>query len=67
MSIVHCQLSIKFQFIEPQNDTERVRAEATTNQVRHDLAAGTAGHDLAARAAGLQFIKCTIFFDSDVI
>ena len=37
----------KFQFVAPKNDTERVRAEATTNQVRHGLAAGTAGHDLA--------------------
>ena len=39
----------KFQFVAPKNDTERVRAEATTNQVRHGLAAG---HDLAARPAG---------------
>ena len=34
---------VKFLFIEPYSDTERVRERTTTDQVRHDLAAGTAG------------------------
>ena len=45
LSIVNCQFgeATKFQFIVPWNDTERVRAEATTDQVRHDLSARLAG------------------------
>ena len=34
--------SDKFQFVEPQNDTERVRALTITDQGRHDLAVGPA-------------------------
>ena len=43
LSTVNCQFGEagKFQFIEPWNDTERVRAEAITDQVRHDLSAAT--------------------------
>ena len=33
----------KFQFAEPQNDTERVRLGAITDHARHDLAARPAG------------------------
>ena len=32
----------KFQFAEPQNDTERVRVGAITDHARHDLAVGPA-------------------------
>ena len=34
MSIVHCQLSIKFQFSVPRSDTERRRAKTTTHILR---------------------------------
>ena len=33
----------KFQFVAPQNDTERVRQGTKTDHVRHDLAARPAG------------------------
>ena len=33
----------KFQFAEPQNDTERVGVKTITDHVRHDLAARPAG------------------------
>ena len=33
----------KFQFVAPQNDTERVRLGAITDHARHDLAARPAG------------------------
>ena len=35
--------SAKFQFVAPQNDTERVRVKTITDHVRHDLAARPAG------------------------
>ena len=33
---------VKFQFVAPQNDTERVRVGTITDHARHDLAVGPA-------------------------
>ena len=38
-----CTSLFKFQFVAPQNDTERVRVKTITGHVRHDLAARPAG------------------------
>ena len=38
-----CVHLYKFQFVGPQNDTERVRLGAITDHARHDLAARPAG------------------------
>ena len=40
---IDTEFSDKFQFVAPQNDTERVRLGAITDHARHDLAARPAG------------------------